>query len=247
MTGYLWVTALLMGLAGSPHCISMCAVGCGAAARACTGRAIQLKSLAWLLLGRSLSYVLVGCLAAASIGMVRDLSESVRWIKPFWTIMQVGILLLGLSLMVLGRQPRWMEHLAVGIQHWVEPKIKRHLSHVPEAMRLFMAGMLWVALPCGLLYSALAVASLGSTPLEGGVIMLMFSIGGAVALLMSLGIWQRVYGHQIGMPSRFKDLSSRWWSGNLSIRLAGLLLAATSAWALGHGLWHPFLVWCGLA
>jgi sulfite exporter TauE/SafE len=76
---------------------------------------------------------------------------------------------------------------------------------------------LLLALPCGLLQSALLIAALASTPAQGALAMASF------AAASSLGLW---------LPGA---IGARW-SSNLSVsvlmlRLAGATLAVASAWA----------------
>jgi sulfite exporter TauE/SafE len=86
------------------------------------------------------------------------------------------------------------------------------------------AGSLWVALPCGLLQSALVVSALGSGALEGAVLMALFAAGSSVGLWLGPSLWLKLAGRHAG--------KAQAWS----VRLAGLMLAAASAWALAHGL-----------
>lgn len=247
MTGQLLATALVMGLVGSPHCAAMCAAGCGAAARACAsrpgGKAATTSSMLLLILtGRALSYAAAGALAAASAGGVRTLADSVNWLRPFWGMAQVAALLLGLSLLWQGRQPQWLDILAVKVSAWSRGRFGTGLAQVPPALRALAAGALWVALPCGLLYSALVVAALASSPQEGAAVMLAFSVGGAVMLFGGPALWWRVVGRRAGGGGASVARGDVW-----AVRLAGAMLAGASAWALGHGLWMPLLAWCGLA
>lgn len=238
MTGQLLLTAALMGLAGSPHCVAMCAAGCGAAARACAGPRPSV-SLAWMMLGRALAYAVAGAVAAAGVGSVRALADVVVWFRPIWTMAQVAAVLLGLSLLWLGRQPRWMDELGVRVQRRLTALFSGRLSGARPELRLMLAGAMMVGLPCGLLYSALVVAALASSATEGAVVMLAFSAGGALALWgVPLAWWRMQQG---------ATKSSTLASTALAVRLAGALLLVASAWALGHGVWRPVLEWCGLA
>jgi sulfite exporter TauE/SafE len=90
-------------------------------------------------------------------------------------------------------------------------------------------GVLWALLPCGLLYSALLVAALTSHPIEGAAVMTLFVAGTSVSLMAGPWLWLRLRGSG---------------SGTWGIRLAGLALAASSAWALWMGLVHNTAPWC---
>ena len=90
-------------------------------------------------------------------------------------------------------------------------------------------GMGWALMPCGLLYSALLVASLSANALEGALIMAAFSAGTSVSLTLGSWLLLRVRGGQ---------------SGAWAIRMAGLALGATSGWALWMGMTQPSGLWC---
>jgi hypothetical protein len=54
-------------------------------------------------------------------------------------------------------------------------------------------------------------------------------------LIFAPWLWRRVAG-EAGSPA-----VERW-----GVRMAGLMLAAASGWALTHGLWHQVAAYCGL-
>jgi sulfite exporter TauE/SafE len=92
-------------------------------------------------------------------------------------------------------------------------------------------GLLWVALPCGLLYSALMLASLGNGPLQGAGLMALFALGSSLSLLIGPWLWQRL----------------RWGGGarqTWGARVAGLLLAAVAVQALWSDLIRQIDAWC---
>lgn len=99
-------------------------------------------------------------------------------------------------------------------------------------LRAGAAGAAWVALPCGLLQSALVVAALGSSAWEGALVMACFALGSGLSLWLGPAMWAR--------------LSSRLGrSDNLgpghAVRLAGLMLSIGSAWAIGHHVVAPWV------
>ena len=50
---------------------------------------------------------------------------------------------------------------------------------------VFATGALWAFMPCGLLYSALLVASLSGGPLEGALSMALFALGSGLSLALA--------------------------------------------------------------
>jgi hypothetical protein len=100
---------------------------------------------------------------------------------------------------------------------------------------IFATGALWTFMPCGLLYSALLVASLSGGPLAGALSMALFALGSAVSLALAPALLARL--QQAG-----NRLRQDWGT-----RAAGALLVLVAAWALWMDVAHKVAVWCGLA
>ncbi len=199
--------------------------------RAGAGAAASSSDLALpvFLASRVLSYSAGGALVAASVSLLASLGGSVSMLRPFWLLLHVAVLLLGLWLLVVGRQPpalvsafEWLQGLGAARRR-SRPAPGLDMAH-PAARssmtRAALAGSAWVAMPCGLLQSALVTASLASTPLAGAGVMAAF------ALASSLGL--------LGAPALLALL--RRWGGaggeRWVTRLAGALLAGAAGWAL---------------
>jgi sulfite exporter TauE/SafE len=133
-------------------------------------------------------------------------------------------LVLGLLLLVQARQPVWLDAAARRLWARVRSFNSRWGRAAPWAV-----GGLWALMPCGLLYSALMVAALTGQAMEGAVTMALFALGS------SLSLWAGPW-----LFLRLKTLGDGAWG----IRLAGLALAAVSAWALWMGLVHNQAPWC---
>ena len=225
----LLLSAILMGLAGTPHCLAMCGAACIAASG---GRQL---GLAWLHLGRLLGYALAGALAAASIGSLAVLGQAVAALRPLWTLVHLAALVLGLYLVWQGRQPAWMERLG-------RPRATAAVAHrgstwqaIQLPARQAGLGLAWVAWPCGLLQSALLVAALANTPWHGALVMAGFAVASAAGLALGPALWLRLSGGRSLGGALPATLAVRW---------AGAALALASAWALGHGLWMRVAAWC---
>jgi uncharacterized protein len=90
-------------------------------------------------------------------------------------------------------------------------------------------------MPCGLLYSALLVASLSGGPLEGAASMALFALGSGLSLSLAPALYARL--QQAG-----NKLRQDWGT-----RAAGALLVLAALWALWMDMAHRIAVWCGLA
>lgn len=222
MQSSLAVTALLMGLAGGPHCIAMCGAACAGIGQAAGARK---NSAMWSFqVGRVLGYSALGALAAASIQGLGWLTLQSAALRPVWTLFHVATLVLGLLLLWQAQQPVWLERAGRKIWSSARSLAAGRGNGAPLVM-----GVFWTFLPCGLLYSALLVAALTGRALEGALVMALFALGTSVSMMVGPWIWLRLYGHG---------------NGDWGVRLAGLALAASSAWILWMGLVHNGAPWC---
>jgi sulfite exporter TauE/SafE len=227
MNAALSLSALLMGLASAPHCVAMCSSACGGVAKACGGDKPQHAMLA-LQVGRLLSYSAVGALAAASVATLGAWSSNTPALRPLWSAIHLAALLLGLWLVWQGQAPTWLRLFGQRVATAVQ---QRALSTRSTAGRLWQAGVLgsaWVALPCGLLQSALVVASLADGAVQGGAVMASFAIGSSVGLWAGPALWWRFSGGRLTAAT----------GPATAARMGGAVLVGLSAWALGHGLWE---------
>ena len=226
MDAPLIVAAGLMGLAGVPHCAAMCGAPCAAVTQRC-GSTHRHELMAGFAFGRLLSYAIGGAAVAAGVGAVTLLGSAAPVLRPLWTLLHVAVLGLGLWLLLTGRQPAWWSRLgSAPVVALPAPGWQR----IAAPLRASAAGGLLLALPCGLLQSALLIAALASTPAQGALAMASF------AAASSVGLW---------LPGA---IGARWASnrsvGVLMLRLAGATLAVASAWALSHDLWLRWSAWC---
>ena len=215
-------TALLMGLAGGPHCVAMCGAACAGIGRSGTG--VNTKSMWIFQAGRLVGYSVLGGLSAVSMEGLGWLSVQSAALKPVWTMVHVAAALLGLMLLWRARQPAWLETGARAVWHKVRPLAGRSPHRAPLAI-----GVVWSLLPCGLLYSALLVAALTGRAADGMAVMALFAFGSSLSLMAGPWLWLRLRG----------EGSGRW-----AVRLAGLALFATSVLALWMALVHHSTPWC---
>lgn len=222
MQSSLALTALFMGLVGGPHCIAMCGAACAGLAQAAGAR--RAEALWSFQLGRVIGYALLGGLAAASIQGLGWLTIQSAALRPVWTLFHVAAFVLGLLLMVSARQPVWLENAARRLWQGARALAAGRGRGAP-----LVVGMLWALLPCGLLYSALLVAAMTGQALEGAGVMGLFALGTAVSMSLGPWLWLRLSGAG---------------QGDWGVRLAGLALALSSAWALWMGLARDAAPWC---
>lgn len=102
--------------------------------------------------------------------------------------------------------------------------------------RAAAVGAVWVAWPCGLLQSALLVASLANTPTGGALAMAAFALASSAGLMAGPWLWAQMRSGRLGGLTEVR-----------LVRASGLLLVLGSGFALGQGVWHQVAVLCGLA
>jgi len=181
--------------------------------------------LPWLFAGRTAGYAAAGALAAITVQGLGIASGQLTALRPLWLLLHVSVLAWGLLLLAVGRQPRWS--LRTG------RLLSARLRSFADGRGAWLAvGALWTLMPCGLLYSALMLASLAGGPGQGALAMSAFAIGSGLPLFAAP--WAlRLFGWQL----------DRWRQG-LGTRIAGLMLAAVALQALGLDLGRQIGAWC---
>ena len=216
MQSSLAVTAVLMGLVGGPHCVAMCGAACAGLAKAAGPR--QRHALIAFQIGRLVGYSVLGAVAAWGMQALGWLTLQSAALRPVWSMLHVAAMLVGVWLMLQARQPVWLDQSARRLWQRVRQFHDRRTRSAP-----WIIGALWAFMPCGLLYSALMVAALTSTPQEGGMTMALFALGSSVSLWAGPWLWLRL-----------QSLGDGAWG----MRLAGLALFGVSAWGLWLSLIH---------
>lgn len=222
MDSALLATALLMGLAGGPHCAAMCGAACSAVA----GRdgALSPRMLA-LHAGRVAGYAAGGGLAAASVSTIGSFAAAAPMLRPLWGMVHVAAIFLGAWLLVAGRAPGFLSAPAPRLARLGESRPVQVFRRLPAPARAGLLGACWTAMPCGLLQSALLVAALAAGPLPGAAVMAAFGVASTLGLWLAQGLWSGL--RRVDEGRRFAALS---------VRAAGALLAGSSGFALWHGM-----------
>jgi sulfite exporter TauE/SafE len=177
--------------------------------------------------GRLAGYSLAGATVALAVQSFAWLTTQTAALRPFWTLFHLAVLAWGLTLVALARQPAWVSRAGRSVWSRVRPWAGTRAG-------VFTAGALWAFMPCGLLYSALLVASLSGGPLDGAISMALFAVGGGLSLAVAPKLLER-------LQHAGNKLKQDWGT-----RASGLLLVFAATWALWIDLAHRVAVWCGL-
>lgn len=181
MMGFLWI-ALVMGVAGSAHCIGMCggfAVLAGSGIES-TSRT-RLNLAAWLT-GKTLTYAALGLVLGSISGAVP------RSFTGFQTVAAIltALLMIMIGLHMAGVGPSWRLVAPSPVSGFVTRMAS--LVRKSSVAGRFTLGLLNGLLPCGLVYAALAYSLTLQSAAKGAMFMAIFGFGTAPVLaLIGLG------------------------------------------------------------
>lgn len=178
-----WLAALLIGLAGSVHCVAMCGGIVGALTFSIAKGQAAAPYMASYHAGRIISYSLAGALTG-SLGAIfsHQVSHGLMLLNMF-----SGLFLIALGLYI----GDWWRGLAIlerlGGRIW-KPFVPLSKKFLPfrHPLAALPYGMIWGWLPCGLVYSTLSWSLASGSAVNGALVMAMFGLG-TLPALVSLG------------------------------------------------------------
>ena len=192
MTGEITLlSAFLVGLLGSTHCLGMCG---GIVSALTLGLKQDIRRSAWSLapyllaynLGRIASYAVAGALVGALSAQIFGLAPPVqsRWIVKLVT----GGFMVALGLYLAGWWPglQFLEKWGGALWRHIEP-LGRRLLPVNHPLKALAFGLVWGWLPCGMVYAALAWTLGSGDPMNGALLMFAFGLG-TLPMLLTVGV-----------------------------------------------------------
>jgi hypothetical protein len=182
MSAAAFLSMFLVGLLGSTHCLGMCGgIVTALTVRLPGDRPRRVLQLAYHA-GRLATYTTAGALAAG-LGSAALLLDGLLPVQiVLYVAAQLMLVALGLYLLGISRYLDVFERAGRALWRRVQPAASR-LSAPRSSPRAFAWGMLWGLLPCGLVYSVLAIALVSGSAASGALIMLAFGLGTLPALL----------------------------------------------------------------
>lgn len=223
---------LLAGLAGGlTHCAAMCAPFVIAQASAAVGSGGTLSRLAGAALlpyhaGRIVGYSALGALSGLAAGVLNQATGLRHGLAALLLLAAVLMALQALQRLP-GRWrvaparlvPAWLLRPAEGLAGRLTARMAPLLAS-PGGARGFGLGLLLSALPCGLLYAALAAAAATGSALAGAVAMAAFCLG-TVPSLVGVAFLGRFFLRALG--PRLQVLGAALFALN-AVVLAGAAL-----------------------
>lgn len=224
------LSALLIGLWSTGHCLAMCG-GLALAAGQSNRRQLNASTsqrgmvLAGWQLGRVLSYTFMGLLVGAFGAFFLSQAPIVMIRQTAFVMANLMLIALGLHVAQLWSGITQLERIGQIIWRWVQPlatatlvpQTPSHPRPVQETLRALRAGAIWGWLPCGLVYSMLVTASVSGSAANGALWMLAFGLGTMPALWMT-----SMASHRLA--DQFRQPVVR--------KLAGLLIISFGLWGL---------------
>jgi sulfite exporter TauE/SafE len=222
MTGAEAGAALVLGLLGSGHCVAMCG-GIATALELAVAPTTRSRATvrAGYQAGRLTGYATAGALAGGLGAGLFTLAQADTAIALSRLLTAAMLVLLGLYLTGLWRGP-----LAAlerqGLRAWqaVAP-VRRRLLPVRGAGGAWRLGLLWGFLPCGLVYSALALALAAGSAGSGALTMLAFGAGTLPAVVLVSGAGGRLVQAARGSAVRR--------AAGVAMLVAGLVMGIAAA------------------
>ena len=173
--------AFLAGFFGGGHCLGMCGpvvvlLESGSAEGPGWARRFAYNA------GRVLFYAVLGAVAGAFGLMLTKIAGIDTGLRVLRWAAALLVIALGLNLLFNLRLLRFLESAGAVIWRKVSP-VTRRLLPIRSLTGAVGAGFVWGMLPCGLVYSAAALAASSGSAVTGAGVMLAFWLGTLPALL----------------------------------------------------------------
>ncbi len=180
-----FIAALIIGLLGSGHCLGMCSGIASAITFAEKKKQNRISSVLAVVLyniGRVCSYSIAGFIVAGSGSALVVLiggKEALIYLRIFAAILML-FLALYISRIWFGLAK--IEQAGQFIWRFIKP-MAQYFIPLKHPLFAFPLGFLWGWLPCGLVYSTLALAASSGTSMNGALYMIGFGLGTMPAML----------------------------------------------------------------
>lgn len=179
MNTALFISAFVLGISSSFHCLGMC----GPMVMAVPFSQSKLKHLhlTIYLLSKAIAYAIMGSVLGI-LGLGLFLFE--------WQ--QMISIVAGIMILVVAFYPILKNFKAISPFRNTTIRLFQKISQEPKWYYYPMLGFLNGWLPCGMVYVALTTALISGDPIDGGVAMFLFGIGTAPVLFLTVVLKNRL-------------------------------------------------------
>lgn len=218
------VAALVIGLAGSPHCLGMCGGIAGSLGAGVHGDTKPRRfGLALCYnLGRLGSYTFMGGVAGALLAGIGATFPVGGWAMVLRLATAAILIAVAVHLLFRWQGLHRIEVLGGRLWRHIGPHARRLLP-VQTPGRALALGALWGWLPCGLVYTVLVAAAVSGSGAAGAATMFAFGLGTLPAMT---GVTL------VGQTLR------RWQANGRARRVAGGVLLLFGLWTAAAPLAH---------
>lgn len=209
----LLASALALGLLAVPHCGSMCA---------CQFAAPWLEKPLAFQMGRTVAYITGGAIAGGiSASVLGFASSGARVFEALnWMLMTV---LFFSAVLLLWRG----QSLGALVQQRIQlsPALQRRIGAVQKtsAASSLQAGLLWLFMPCGVLWAGLMLAYLAGSSFQGALVMAVFALTSGTGLQLFSRLRQT-------LATRVGDKLMMRSSGAVILLGIGLMVGRQAGW-----------------
>lgn len=174
------LSALIIGLLGSGHCLGMCGGLMGALTLAIPKeqKSRRLYLLFAYNIGRLASYACAGLL----LGIVGWAVSTSMFASGLRIVAAILLILMGVYLAGWWSGLTYIERAGGILWKYLQPLTKRFMP-VDSMKKAILMGMLWGWLPCGLVYSTLLWSTTQGNVIDSALLMLTFGLGTTPALI----------------------------------------------------------------
>jgi sulfite exporter TauE/SafE len=230
MISSLLFSSLILGLTSGPHCMTMCSVSC--ASFTCLGGKEKILNLILFNLGRVLGYSLMGALAAGLFQAVGWLSINNIIVRKLWIFFHIFLIISGLYIIIFTKNPISIKFIV--IKFFKKIGIMNQSRKCLSKSNIFFIGLLWTLMPCGLLYSALMLATLSGDIYYGALMMSIFALCSGFILYLGPFLWIQIK----------ENYSNKFFNESYNFRLSGMIIVCLAGFDLWRGLISDEAPWC---
>ncbi len=184
-------SALLLGLAGSLHCVGMCGAIVTAFSMNSKNKSFTAQFVSSLMnnLGRISTYIILGVIA----GVISSVSSSLGFLTGLRIIAALILIMVGVNLILNQKGFSWIESFGAKIWQHIKP-MATAINPAKSNFHSYISGLLWGLIPCGLVYSAVTAATASGDITYSVLFMALFGFGTLLPLLaMGIGFSHLAY------------------------------------------------------